>query len=307
MSLQAYHEKFMAIVDVLDQVGMTMADEALVRKIARDNYHPAVTQSDYDEAKELTFTMGFIENANHDYDGYRQRLAENFLDRNDTYPTTVADAYRIMERSPRSNNNNRRTDDNNGMAFAQDGNEQTDHSHIRCYGCQQYGHYASSCPRRNENNSNQDTNTEPPNQQGTQLVLQGVEQANGSTSYTFTQEDGSRIPRTWILLDSQSTVDVFHNASLLKNIRTITSVMEIRCNAGVRRTSQVGDLPGYGRVWYDPGSIANILSLSSVARKFDVVFDSRGENSFIVIKPTGDVVRFMSSAEGLYYVDTEDQ
>ncbi|KAL7502114.1 hypothetical protein ACHAXN_000460, partial [Cyclotella atomus] len=40
------------------------------------------------------------------------------------------------------------------------------------------------------------------------------------------------IPSTWILLDSQSTIDVFSNGNLLTNIHSTTTTMHIKCNAG---------------------------------------------------------------------------
>jgi hypothetical protein len=81
------------------------------------------------------------------------------------------------------------------------------------------------------------------------------------------QKQSSRIPKTWILLDNQSTVDVFHNDKLLKNIRAGEGYMDIHCNAGITSTNLIGDLAGYGPVWYHPNGIANILSLSRVKKK----------------------------------------
>jgi hypothetical protein len=40
--------------------------------------------------------------------------------------------------------------------------------------------------------------------------------------------------------------------------------MTINCNAGGAATDQVGELAGYGQVWYHPKGIANILSLARV-------------------------------------------
>ena len=56
-------------------------------------------------------------------------------------------------------------------------------------------------------------------------------------------EDG-RLPKSWILLDNQSTVDVFYNPNLLTNIREDTKSMSIHCNAGVATTNLIGDLAG---------------------------------------------------------------
>jgi len=45
-------------------------------------------------------------------------------------------------------------------------------------------------------------------------------------------QDKAGIPKMWILLDSQSTVDVFSNAFLLTNIRNSKTTLTLHCNAG---------------------------------------------------------------------------
>ena len=108
----------------------------------------------------------------------------------------------------------------------------------------------------------------------------------------------------WILLDSQSTVDVFQNKSLLQNIRDGGATMDIHCTAGVTTTRLVGDLPGYGEVWYHPDGIANILSLARVkAKGYNVTYDSAEGNHFRVVTPSDAVRIFKQSARGLYYLD----
>ena len=92
---------------------------------------------------------------------------------------------------------------------------------------------------------------------------------------TSTCSNRSGIPDTWMLLDSQSTIDIFCNKKLLKRIYKSTSTLTIRCNAGVRQTNLWGYVSGYGWVWYYPDGIANILSLSRVKEQFRVTFDSR--------------------------------
>ena len=58
--------------------------------------------------------------------------------------------------------------------------------------------------------------------------------------------------------------------------------MAIHCTAGVTTTRLVGDLPGYGKVWYHPNGIANILSLARVkAKGYTVTYDSAEGNHFI--------------------------
>ena len=61
-------------------------------------------------------------------------------------------------------------------------------------------------------------------------------------SNTFSKTVG--IPRTWILLDSQSMIDVFCNGELLTQIHKTNITLRIRCNAGTKRTNMRGPLPG---------------------------------------------------------------
>jgi hypothetical protein len=53
--------------------------------------------------------------------------------------------------------------------------------------------------------------------------------------------------------------------------------MHVKCNAGTVKTNMMGDLAGYGPVWWHPDGLANILSMSQVIGKgFEVEFVMRG-------------------------------
>jgi hypothetical protein len=60
------------------------------------------------------------------------------------------------------------------------------------------------------------------------------------------------VPKAWILLNNQSTVNVFYNKELLGNVQRSDTHMDIHNNAGITSTE----------VWYHPNGIANILSLT---------------------------------------------
>jgi hypothetical protein len=123
-------------------------------------------------------------------------------------------------------------------------------------------------------------------------------------SVLLNQPSGA-VPKAWILLDNQSTVDVFYNKELLKNIRKSHTHMDIHCNAGVTSIDIIGDLPGHGQVWYHPNGIANILSLGRVKDKHRGTFDSGDKNQFIVHKSDGTTRYFFKeSRRGLYYLET---
>eukprot|EP00957_Ditylum_brightwellii_P037666 2848531-Ditylum_brightwellii.AAC.1 len=64
------------------------------------------------------------------------------------------------------------------------------------------------------------------------------------------QQTGVRgkIDPNWVLLDSQSTINVFCNASLLVNVRKAKGSLDIYSTASKSTTNMIGDLPGFGTV-----------------------------------------------------------
>ena len=115
---------------------------------------------------------------------------------------------------------------------------------------------------------------------------------------------GSGINPNWILLDSQSTCDVFSNPRLLRYIQRVPHHITIHSQAGQSRTNLVGYRPDHRWVWYQSGGIGNIYSMKLMTKRHRVTFDSEGEgasaNAFVVHKPSGPV-RFGTSDFGLYF------
>ena len=91
---------------------------------------------------------------------------------------------------------------------------------------------------------------------------------------------GRAVTLTWLLLNSQSKVDLIANPRMLLNIRKvrIEDAICVYYNSGVKVVDRVNDLPGYGNIWYEPTGIAKILSISRATKKFRVVFDSERRN-----------------------------
>ena len=292
MKLERYHELFLAQVEVLDEVGVTIPDTALIQQVAEQHGRGIPTAADWTEAKQIALAIQFIKGTNASHKPYLSHLRNSYLDGLDMYPNTVQEAYNILQH--REETHNVPTVEGDGVAFAQ--RDGRDMSTVTCYSCQQKGHYTNSpeCPNYNGDRS-------------ARTQADGMPGGDGVSALMFSfYQTNSKIPRTWILLDSQSTVDIFCNPDLLKSIRRTPEGMRIDCNTGSRLTNLIGDLPGYGTVWYDPNAIANILSLRQVRDRYHISYDSSLQK-FIVTKPSGKEFVFQESNGGLHYLDTTHQ
>ena len=101
-------------------------------------------------------------------------------------------------------------------------------------------------------------------------------------------------------MDSISTIDVFEYKVVLKNISKFKSSMKILCNAGTVAVNQMGDLEGYGEIWYHPESIEKILLLCNTQHKFRVKYDRIDSKKFIFNQQDGITWNFKPTAKGFY-------
>ena len=97
-SLRDYYDAFVAQVAVMNEVGIAVADDSLVAEVATENGRDVPDEADFEEAKEQALTARFLRGTNAKYRQYLRDLRNNYLDGNDYYPTTVHDAYNILQR-----------------------------------------------------------------------------------------------------------------------------------------------------------------------------------------------------------------
>jgi hypothetical protein len=192
----------------------------------------------------------------------------------------VSEAYNYLSKWEGDDTNTYGSRDYEGVTFTNDGKArkpQPWHVKMTCQNCGKIGHIAAFC----KNHKVADTNVQDGevHEDAEQQLLDAVQTEADEGNYyadLFLYEDqehrsvsfqikdginGGRIPKDWVLLDSQSITDAFSNPDLLRDIHEVRGSLTIHTQAGKAVTKLRGTVPGYGKVWYCPDGIANILSL----------------------------------------------
>ena len=109
--------------------------------------------------------------------------------------------------------------------------------------------------------------------------------------------------RDQILLDTGSTMDLFCNSRLLSGTPYLADKpIQMLTNAGTRVHRYQGKVPVFKQpVWFDPMAITNIMSLNSLKKDHDVVYDQQADTFTVYDRKTGDTIAvFESNEKGLY-------
>lgn len=86
-----------------------------------------------------------------------------------------------------------------------------------------------------------------------------------------------------MILDNQSTVNCFPNRKYLWNIQQVTNHKVVKCNAGTQTRYPEP-------VWYDPGGIANAISLKRAEKYCIIDYHSEDGKGFVVTYQENELV-----------------
>ena len=98
VKLEWYHEIFLAQVEALDEVGVTIPDTALIQHVVEQHGRGVPIVADHEEAKQIVVAIQFIKGRNASHKPYLSHLCNSYLDGLDVYPNTVQEAYNILQR-----------------------------------------------------------------------------------------------------------------------------------------------------------------------------------------------------------------
>jgi hypothetical protein len=108
--------------------------------------------------------------------------------------------------------------------------------------------------------------------------------------YILMQKDERKtIDSDLILLDSQLTVNLFTNPNHVCNIRPASTPINVHC-------TDFGDTP----VYFGNHSIANVLSLYHLGKKFKVTYDSTDRGGVFKVHTKQGVVESKPTVHGLH-------
>ena len=91
---------------------------------------------------------------------------------------------------------------------------------------------------------------------------------------------------------------------MLTDIQPSAHTLRALTNGGHQDSVMVGTFPNLGTVWYNPASIANILSLAEVRKVCRVTLDTSTEPALCVHRLDGSIMKFVEHRSGLYVYDT---
>jgi hypothetical protein len=102
-----------------------------------------------------------------------------------------------------------------------------------------------------------------------------------------------------ITLDNGFTLSLFSNPVLVKDIWTTRTTLALATNAGIKKSNQEATVPGFGKVYYNKDTIANIFGFSDLKTKHWITYDSDKEDTFLV-HMNNKILKFECIPKGQY-------
>jgi hypothetical protein len=168
-----------------------------------------------------------------------------------------------------------------------------DLSHIKCFRCDQYGHYSTSkdCPLHENKKKESDAQANGTWGEWEEQFEAGM----FATMEERTLEHGSvymtqGLTKTEVLLDNQANISII-NPCLLKNVQQAKHRVRVKGVGGSQLiVDQVGDLEGFFEVYASEHTKANVLSFADVEDKYVVTYKEK--EAFTVELTCGKLINF---------------
>jgi hypothetical protein len=271
------------------------------------------------EAYQELLARIFILNADQSkYGTFVKNLHSQFSLGNNQYPNTLTEAVSVLnsqeldqayfdkkkKRKEQEKEKNQKSQDDGepsiDMSFAQ--------MEGKCFCCGKTDHKSPECPDKSKPKSEWVINkNKKKNVQHMQKASgdNNKDVGNGGCGWSAQQCELSLAQlgdgmREIILLDTESTCDLFCNADLVVNIQKAEEPLRLATNAGEILVYHTAEVPEYGRVWFHSEAMTNVFSFANMKKKHRITCDTDEEDALLVHTKNG-ITKFHGGPENLYY------
>lgn len=278
----------------------------------------ATSMTTTDDAFEMLIAYLLLENADKSkYGSIITNLQSQYTLGNNQYPEDLIHANQVLSNHRFDSSWNQRKNRQQGANQSQQHHKQgpelsfAQKVEIKCWCCGMKNHKVDACRRKEKiphdqwaiNKWNKNKGTEEKSEKEEKKEEKTVNWNH--TQMQFKQTQVQRSMKNKILLDSQSSVDLFCNKALVDKVTPAKDVLTLMTNAGRFNAAEKAQCRDYGDVWFSEKAVTNIFSLGNMEDKYRVTYDSSKESAFLVHMPD-KIVRFTRGKDNLYSLDPFD-